>query len=338
MQARNSGHLSPIRLFSMFLVHHLGAMGVTEQQLRERLGVEECWLRVTPSGGYLALAPKVIATAVELSGDEQLGLHLGECFHFCLGGAGGLAATHAPTAGMALQTFGRFMSDDRVVQIRRHEERGMTTLHIELHQSWPDAIRWQFLDGFLGSLVTALRAACGVTFTPARVTLTRPAPENPRLHHQVLGGNVEFGGQRDAMTIATAELTKPSMMYEPVLYEQLTFLADLASEQTSGVSPFRQLVEQAIRAGDFTIDAVSTTLGLTPRTLQRRLQSEQISFRRVLLEVRAELAKELLRTTELSIAAVAKRLGYSDDKALRKAVLAITGKTPSQLRSTEEAV
>ena len=121
-------------------------------------------------------------------------------------------------------------------------------------------------------------------------------------------------------------------MYEPLLYEQLLFITDLSAGQPAGTSPVRQLVEQAIRAGGHSIEGVAETLQINRRTLQRRLQKEGATFRTVLNEVRAGLAEDLLLESSLTVAEIAKRLHYSDDKAFRKAVKATTGKTPAEIR------
>ena len=93
-----------------------------------------------------------------------------------------------------------------------------------------------------------------------------------------------------------------------------------------------QLVEQAIRAGDHSIERVAKTLQTTNRTLQRRLKTEGTTFRTVLNEVRVRLAEDLLLETDLSVAEIAQKLHYSDDKGLRKAIRHVTGKAPSEIR------
>ncbi|MCP3915564.1 MAG: helix-turn-helix transcriptional regulator [bacterium] len=128
-------------------------------------------------------------------------------------------------------------------------------------------------------------------------------------------------------------LSRPSLLYEPLVYEQLRFIADLSSGEPTGTSPLRQLVEQAICAGDHTIERVAATLQVTPRTLQRRLQKDGVTFRTVLNGTRARLAEELLIETTLPVSEIAERLQYSDDKAFRKVFKTMTGKTPTETRA-----
>ncbi|WP_405490332.1 helix-turn-helix transcriptional regulator [Nocardia sp. NBC_00511] len=60
-------------------------------------------------------------------------------------------------------------------------------------------------------------------------------------------------------------------------------------------------------------------LGLSQRTLRRRLLDEQTSYRALVDEVRDTLAMELLATTQLSIEQIAHRLGYSETSAFHHA-------------------
>ena len=79
------------------------------------------------------------------------------------------------------------------------------------------------------------------------------------------------------------------------------------------------------------------TLQINKRTLQRRLQTEGVTFRSVLTDVRMGMAQGMLTQTQLPIAEIASRIGYADDKAFRKALKAAMGLTPSDVRERGES-
>ena len=81
-----------------------------------------------------------------------------------------------------------------------------------------------------------------------------------------------------------------------------------------------------------TIAYVAERLSMHVRTLQRRLADEQLVFRELLGECRRRRATEALLAGELSIAAIAARLGYSDAAHFARAFRAWTGHTPSSYR------
>jgi AraC-like DNA-binding protein len=73
-------------------------------------------------------------------------------------------------------------------------------------------------------------------------------------------------------------------------------------------------------------------LGLSSRTLQRRLEEEGIVFRTLVEGVRRRLAVSLLRTSGVSIREIATLLGYPDVRGFHRAFVGWTGQTPAQVR------
>ena len=80
------------------------------------------------------------------------------------------------------------------------------------------------------------------------------------------------------------------------------------------------------------IEAMADELKLNPRTLRRKLDSEETSYREILAEVRMRLAIGYLRETGMTNEEIASRLGYSDAANFRHAFVRWTGKNPSDFR------
>jgi AraC-like DNA-binding protein len=78
-------------------------------------------------------------------------------------------------------------------------------------------------------------------------------------------------------------------------------------------------------------------MGVTPRTLQRRLASADFSFQDVLDATRRELAQVYLRDPALSALDVALLLGYAEQSSFTRAFRAWFGTTPTAWRSTSPA-
>jgi AraC-like DNA-binding protein len=79
-------------------------------------------------------------------------------------------------------------------------------------------------------------------------------------------------------------------------------------------------------------EAVASDLGLSPRTLRRRLSEEHTSFRRIADELRAEMAIKYIRETDLSLDEIASTLGFSEPAAFRHAFRRWTKAAPSRFR------
>jgi AraC-like DNA-binding protein len=83
------------------------------------------------------------------------------------------------------------------------------------------------------------------------------------------------------------------------------------------------------RLGDMAAD-----LGLTPRTLIRRLQRQETSYQAILDGTRVELAEWYLRQTGESVEAIAVRLGYQDPSNFSRTFRRWKGMTPSAFRES----
>ncbi|MGB1220492.1 MAG: helix-turn-helix transcriptional regulator [Alcanivoracaceae bacterium] len=79
--------------------------------------------------------------------------------------------------------------------------------------------------------------------------------------------------------------------------------------------------------------SVAQRLGISVRTLDRRLASVDLSWQTLLDNFRSQLAREYLTEPGLTVAAVAERLGFADVRAFQRRFRLWTGLTPSQYRA-----
>ncbi|MGI9875403.1 helix-turn-helix domain-containing protein [Vibrio chagasii] len=83
----------------------------------------------------------------------------------------------------------------------------------------------------------------------------------------------------------------------------------------------------------FNIEWFATMLGMTKRTLQRNLKSNNILFKEAKEQVRESKAKQLLEDTELSVQEISWQVGYSDLSNFNRAFRGWTGITAPSYRS-----
>ncbi|OED63475.1 hypothetical protein A143_11045 [Vibrio splendidus ZS-139] len=82
----------------------------------------------------------------------------------------------------------------------------------------------------------------------------------------------------------------------------------------------------------FNIEWFATMLGMTKRTLQRNLKSENIFFKKAKEQVREEKAKQLLKETDLSVQEISWQVGYSDLSNFNRAFKGWVGITAPEYR------
>jgi len=82
-----------------------------------------------------------------------------------------------------------------------------------------------------------------------------------------------------------------------------------------------------------TVERTARTLGLSPRTLQRRLDAAGSSYREVVLSCRFERACQLLADSRLVVSQISTALGYADPSSFSRFFLCRSGRSPRAYRA-----
>jgi AraC-like DNA-binding protein len=99
------------------------------------------------------------------------------------------------------------------------------------------------------------------------------------------------------------------------------------------VTQLRRLLRVALLSGKVPVDGVSAQLGMSRRTLHRRLNPRGLRFQKVLDETRCEFAQHLLSHTRLGAGEIGLIVGYTDPSAFTRRFIRWTGVPPSEWRS-----
>ncbi|MFJ8042449.1 AraC family transcriptional regulator ligand-binding domain-containing protein [Kitasatospora sp. NPDC096147] len=191
-----------------------------------------------------------------------------------------------------------------------------------------------------GLLRRRLSEAAQRDLVPLRVALATRAPRSHRALHGLYGTTaVEFEAPISSISFAAADLRAVNPRTQPGLSALLRAHAERSVTEAvplhGWLDVFRIAVGAVLREGGPTLAAVAQRLAIGPRTLQRRLDEHGTSWRAELQSARCARVLDLLRSTELSLEAIAARTGYADARALRRAVRQWSGRSPSALRSTD---
>jgi AraC-like DNA-binding protein len=95
----------------------------------------------------------------------------------------------------------------------------------------------------------------------------------------------------------------------------------------------RQFIVQGLLDGEPTRDAIAGKMGISSRTLQRRLQDEGQTFHEILDDVRHNLANRYLGNDKFSLSDVAHLLGFSDQSSFTRAAHRWFDESPSRIRA-----
>ncbi|MGD2025547.1 MAG: helix-turn-helix domain-containing protein [Methyloceanibacter sp.] len=109
--------------------------------------------------------------------------------------------------------------------------------------------------------------------------------------------------------------------------------SEIETPPDSFTGSLRLLLKAHIREGIFQISSLAEAVGMSKRTLQRRLGEEGLSFSVLLDDLRFELTAELMRELDYPLIAIAHDLGYRDQAHFTRSFRRWTGMSPSEYRS-----
>jgi len=189
----------------------------------------------------------------------------------------------------------------------------------------------------LGVVVKAVRTATGGAAEIREVRFQSPRPADVSEYERVLTTDVIFDAPDNEVAFPPSTLSVPHVKADPglsaVLHRHAQALLDALPLVESLADRVRGLLAKELHAGNPSAAHVADLLGVSPRTLARRLAAEGTSHKELLDGVRAELAKRHLSESSLSVGEVAFLLGFSEPSAFHRAFKRWTGQTPASFRS-----
>ncbi len=152
-----------------------------------------------------------------------------------------------------------------------------------------------------------------------------------------VGCEVREGQRWNGVFMHRAALSLPMPQRDPTLRSVLERHArDLEASlrpRATLEAEVRRTVIALLPQGEVRIGAVARRLGLSPRTLQRRLGESDLVYQELSDDVLRGLAERYLRDDRLSIGEVAYLLGYSEPSAFHRAFRRWSGVTPGAYRA-----
>jgi AraC-like DNA-binding protein len=278
--------------------------------------------------------------AATLTNDEAVGVHLAESLPR---GALDLIEyafrlSASLTVGLErLARYGRVLSD-RVAAVTESHGHG---LRFEVRDTGSTPLHPGRADFALAIALKFAREGTGVDITPLDVCFVHQPPDDASEHQRFFRVPVRFGAESNSIVLSSVDGARPMGAADETLASIIRRRLDktLAERDPYGARPLsgriRQMMVEHIGATMLTPETVAKTFSVSRRTLSRRLRDEGTSFRRILDDVRREIACTLLNDRTLSVSHVAFFLQYSEPAAFSRSFRRWTGRAPGAFRSVQ---
>ena len=282
---------------------------------------------------------KFVGLVADAIGDRNLGFHIAQESDLREIGLLYYVAASADTLGDALRRLERysFVANEGILlrvkkgkSIRVRFEYAGVARHMDIHQ----------IELWITALVRICRRLVGRDLGPIHARIMHRRAEEEYELAKFLDGRIEQGSDVDEVEFPAAAWHFRVVTADPYLHRMAVRCCEeaLARHETSA-SPLKVRVENAIAAllphEQAHSDAVAAELGMSSRTMARRLASEGLAFAGILKELRSALARRYLADRSLRISQIAWLLGYSEVGTFTRAFQRWTGKTPSAARARQ---
>jgi AraC-like DNA-binding protein len=188
----------------------------------------------------------------------------------------------------------------------------------------------------LAFLLRLVRLATREPVRALKVQLPQPPVGAPVNHFTRFFGTAISYGENPAISFSSTDALRPFLtvnegmwqVFEPELRRRLSQLDETALT----AERVRAVLLELLPGNEATIEKTAERLGMSKRTLQRRLEDEGESFRTLINTSRENLARHYLRNTSLPGYEIAFLLGFEDPNSFYRAFMTWTGQTPETVR------
>jgi AraC-like DNA-binding protein len=304
----------------------------------ERTGVDISRFKSNTAGISMTRFANLMELLSQQAADDCFGLNFAQFFRMGDSGPFGFCMMNAPNLEALLKNYERF-----IPLTADYHSFGVnyTSETVEIFWNYAPIIPkiHQYSDMMVTLTHRVLRLATGASWQPSHLHLTRAPPKSSALHRQVLCQQTSFRSSQNRIIFPSSQLSLPNPKSDSLIFtimkEQCEVLLEKRCAKGPMLTELKKEILQRLQGGECNIHDIAAALSISERSLQRRLALKNTSFEVLVQETRKELAKALIEMTELPLAEVADRVGYSSLPAFSRAAKAWFGMPPSQARRNE---
>ena len=312
----------------------VASTGLVDDTLRARL--EDADGRI-PYDTFMRLVEELSAR----SGDPSFGLHVAEDFvDAATFGVVGFAARSCNTLGEAIERTVRhtaIMNENTEIRLERRGGRAVITDGPIAPLTWPR----HYAEMALASFACLSRKWTERPVDVLQVRFRHAAPADVAEHERLFGVRPEFSRPLNQLVLPVAVLDAPLRFADVDLRVYLdTHAANLTralGPAGDAVARLRNAIHRALPTRAPTLSDAARAIGMSARTLQRRLAAEGHTYHAILDSVRMHAATTALAVPGTSVQEAAFLSGYVDLKAFRRAFRRWTGVSPKAYRNDSAA-
>ena len=192
-------------------------------------------------------------------------------------------------------------------------------------------------EATFSATVVVLQAMTETDITPIRLSFKHGPPIDLKCYHDVFKCRVLFNQAHNFIAYKTTDLDTRTAKADISINK---FLVERVEEETKGMevssikiaSDVESLIKDALPSGIPSIIQIGKHMGMSSRTLTRRLSESGITFRDLIKQSQEKISKDLLKNSTTTVGEIAFQTGFSEQSAFNRAFKRWTGHSPTSFR------
>jgi AraC-like DNA-binding protein len=312
----------------------LRELGVDPGEVLEAAGVRQDLFEERENRIEYPEFGRLLLVCEQISRCDHIALLVGQRARLADFGLPAQFAVCSETAGEALQKLAFHFSLHNTAAILTVVPSGDYTrlVYAIVEQGMRDTRPFQL--GAITIALNILRDLCGPGFQPVAATFASRGPTDLRPVHGFFRAPVRFDSEESAVIFERRWLDRPLPPVDPQARKQ----AETAMREQRALllaelpATLRRVLRRQLLLGQCSMYQVADQMGMHRRTLDRRLQRHGVLYSDLLVSVKRDVARQLLRDTDMQVQQVAESLGFSSAANFATAFRRWTGVTPSEFR------
>lgn len=324
--------------FAQLVLDTARSAGVAPASLAQAAGLAPATLQDLPESLPQILFLRLLAAARQRSGDPDFGLHCGLKARPASFSLLGYLMMNCVNLGQAFWEVRHYES-----LVHQLGTTGIETRAEKLALRWDNAYQDQACARDLSEMILSGVLACGQSLAGQALPLlavdfVHAAPTDAQGVLRRFAVPVRFEQSANRLWFPSRVASWPIAQADTRMRDLFRQHAQRLLEPPDPpdvLLQLRQALFQVLPQRGAHLRPLAQSLGMAPRTLQRRLAEQGQSFQRILDEVRQELARQYLADPRLSLVEIGYLLGYKTQSAFHHAFRSWTGQTPLRFRTQQ---
>lgn len=192
-------------------------------------------------------------------------------------------------------------------------------------------------EATFSATIVVLQAMTELDIAPVSVSFKHQAPKDLSSHDAAFKCPILFNQSHNFMVYKTLDLETRTAKADISINK---FLVERVEEKVKGIeissikiaSDVEKLIKDALPSGIPSILQIGKHIGMSSRTLTRRLSENGITFRDLIKQTQENTSKELLKQSTYSVSEIAFQIGFSEQSAFSRSFKRWTGQSPLEYR------